>query len=694
MSKADYVQGLVWFALTTGPVVAAATLIVRRRLKHLSPSQRAAGWGLLFTAGTLADGLIPGALGVLTRGTAALTAISIAAATWLLVRRAPPARNPSRRDELRDEAADAAAGSGPVSWALAAAAFVCAAVYVTAFLIDRRGVPITAIDALTFGLPTVDRWIQDGSVWSVGHYAVGWAFGAYPNNGEVVQLGAMLPWHSDAFVRLVGFPYVVFSGMAVYALARELRAPRSAATAWACASVAIPASLLAALEYQKTDIVMLACFVSGGAFLLRHARSGASSDLLLAGLGLGLAFGSRWYGVSGAAAVVAIWIGARILGREHWRQVFRDALLLVGLVVGAGGLWLLRNWVQVGDPFFPVKVAPLGITVFDAPPDVIRARGGFSLLHYASDGHAWKTYLWPALRNGFALPGGVAMVASLVALPGLRRVRDLRLALVGVAALVLGAIYLVTPYTAQGPEGRPVQAFVNVRYGVPAAALGVAVAAALGARGRRWAIGSAAIGLLATLDGLLHVDNAGLAPWLQHVARPSRVAEALAALGAAAALVALLRRRRLRRFALVATAVAAVVVGYVHERGYTRVGYFGYDPALDAVLKHNGPPLWIGVTGTSSPNRLSPVHPLIGPRLRNHVRLLGPVVRHTLQPLTTRTQLIASLHGRYQLVYVMRPRAGARVPQEAWLVSLGYRPVAQGASVTLFSRATDAPALP
>src|SRR4051794_4959036 len=169
MSAADYLAGVVWFALSAGPVAAAGALLVHRRFGHLgSHAMRVLAWSLLTTAGLIAMSLIPGALGILTRGTVVLTAFALLAAVLLLTRREAPQRPALNDQEPRR--------SGPAGLALAGIAVALVAIYVIAFVIERRGDQITAIDAVTFGIPTLARWLQDGSVWSVGHYAAGWAF--------------------------------------------------------------------------------------------------------------------------------------------------------------------------------------------------------------------------------------------------------------------------------------------------------------------------------------------------------------------------------------------------------------------------------------------------------------------------------------------------------------------------------------
>ena len=128
---------------------------------------------------------------------------------------------------------------------------------------------------------------------------------------------------------------------------------------------------------------------------------------MLAGVGLGLALGTKWYGVSAFAVVLAS-------GWPRAGRLDRELLVLCGVVLLAGGFWLLRNLVLSANPVFPVKVSVAGMTLFDAPYDVIRA-GGFTLAHYAGDSSVWRTYLWPAFKDSYGFALFVAVAGSLAA---------------------------------------------------------------------------------------------------------------------------------------------------------------------------------------------------------------------------------------------------------------------------------------
>ena len=68
----------------------------------------------------------------------------------------------------------------------------------------------------------------------------------------------------------------------------------------------------ALLALADPDVVMYATFSGGLLFLLRHGRTGVRAELALAGLGFGLALGTKWYGVSSFAVVLIVWAAARL----------------------------------------------------------------------------------------------------------------------------------------------------------------------------------------------------------------------------------------------------------------------------------------------------------------------------------------------------------------------------------------------
>ena len=671
MGVADYSVGFATLLVTVGCAAGAGVLVVRRRLDHLRGEARWTALGLTITGALLAAHMLPGALGVLYPGTAALTAALLAAGCALLPDR--PAPVPSPPPER--------AGDPLLSRAMAALSVAAAAVAAIAFMrLQGDRVP-ESVDALSFHLPDVARWVQQHGFWQIHQFIPDLAHGDYPNNGDVLSLAAVLPFHDLALARWVFLPWLALTALGVAALARELGAPRSSAITFGAVGATLPVVLRSALPADLPDVVLYATFSAGLTFLLRHRRTQSRAELALAGLGLGIALGTKWYGLSAFALVVALWAAWRAAERVAPRRLLGDGALLCAVALLAGGFWLLRNLVLSANPVFPVRVAPAGITLFDAPFDVVRARGGFTLAHYAGDGTAWRRFIWPALRDSF---GGapVVLAAGALAAPLLSRARRAAVALL-VLAIGLAAIYVVTPYSAQGPRGLPVQVAANTRYGVPALLVAAALSAAACARLRyaRWPL--EAFGLLLVLDG----TRRGLHVPAHAVASTVLLLAAVAAAVAIGLRVAAGSRRRALVGAVVL--VAAFVLGRRLDTHLDRTAY-RTDPALAWIALHADRGARIGLAGVWPPGGVAPVLPAFGSRLDNRVIYIGPFVDHMLRQYTAAAPFVARVRReRVDLLLVGRgyPVARARTREEAWARAAGMTLLVRSPRFTLWRRA-------
>jgi hypothetical protein len=694
MSATDSLEGAAFLAATFGAVALAAAVVVLRRMPELGGVPRVLAFSMVATFGLVAAHVVPGALGLLGRWSvlaAGLVILGAALAT-------PAARPvPSTPDFLPSPP------GSRLSWILAIVVLAGVVVYSVAFAIDQGTVAASQVDMLNFHLPNVARWIQSGTFWRVDEFVPDFALGNYPHSGDVLLAAVTLPWRNDWLVRYVNYPFLGLTGLSTYAIARELRAPAASAVVFAAGVVTIPAVMLWA-ELGLTDTLMLAGFGSGVYFLVRHSRTRRTSDLAVAAVALGLSFGTKWYAVPAVAAVVLVWGVGSVLASQRRAGLVRSAWLLGALVLGSGGFWLVRNWVELGNPFFPVKVAPFGVTIFDAPRDISREHFGVPLSHYLTRPGIWRDYLFSPFMKYLGLTAIVLWIA--LALAGGTAIRDrLRrrfsgesgkvLALVACAALIAAA-YVITPYTATGTGGVPNTAWVNARYVVPALLLGAPAGAWLvGRMGRAGALLE-----LAAAAGVAYAMERMLFQFFTPVRSIALAAVTVVLLLAAAWL--LVRafgrvRRGLRlKVAFAATAVlaaAALAVGEREQRRFNAQRYASIDPAVDWVKANAPAGHRIGVAGIG----FAPVYTLFGPRLGNRVAYVGRDVRGILRPYSDRRQLGRALRaGGYDLVLVRHyltsePNLSYRPAsfwsrQPAWVQAAGYEPVVVGRSLSLYRR--------
>lgn len=675
----DYFLGALLLAVTTAACTLAAALIVRRRAAELRGSERALALFLVATGALAAAHLVPGILGILGRGSVlACAALVLAVALRVPVAAGAPA--------LPDH--PAGGGDPPWSRALAAAGVFAAAAAATIFLLARSTEPVTAVDAMTTHLPVVARWIQEGSVWPIVQYAPDLANGAYPENGTLMMLAAVLPWHSTFAVRYVDVPFLIAFAFAIFACARELRAPATAAALAGAAVTALAAVNEPALRQAQLDAPMLAWMAIGALFALRAQRSGRRRDLVLAAAGLGLAFGTKWYAVAYVPLLAIVAAALALSGGRRPRALLAPAAGLAAIVAATGGFWLLRNWVQIGNPVHPAAVKLLGITVFDAPVDTLRERAGFSVADYLLDGAVWRDYFVPAYRDNFGLLGPllIAAIATATVVALRRRGGDPRVLAVAAASAAMALAYTLLPDTAFGLPGAPRLVGANARYLVPALAGGAVLAAWLAGRGGRWrALAELAL-LAGIVDGVLRsYDGVGV----RHV-----VAGVLLVLAAGVAL----RRSApaLQRLApsagTLAAAVALLVLGgsWVarHRLGEAR---YGLTEAPIAWLEQRLPVgASVGLASVWSAGSTSPVLPAFGPRLHNRVVYLGRFVGGTLRSWTEPGPFAAQVRReRLDAIVIgtgVPKGSGAEEPSAAWAAGLGYRRVETSERLVLMVR--------
>ncbi|HWI09417.1 MAG TPA: glycosyltransferase family 39 protein, partial [Solirubrobacteraceae bacterium] len=558
MPLEDFLIGAALFGATLAAVAVATAIVVRRRLRHLDPLELGLASVVVGTVVLLLVHLVPLMLGVLARGTV-LAAAALAVGLAALVRHAPLAARVADGAPQDAAARGAAPPSSPPSWALAAVAGAFASAAALADLGRWAGDELVGVDPLTFHLPNVARWIQHGTVWQIDQFVPLLAHGNYPNNGDVLLLSAVLPWHNDFLVRLPITFFLVVLAVAVFAVARELRASRAAAALAAAVIVSLPVVGLATIPRALPDTLMWSTYACGVLFLLRHARTGRRADLVLAAVSLAVACGTKWYGVSSVPVLLAIWLVARVV---HARRAAEPGA--VRRVVGEGALagaiaflgavvWLARNWILSGNPVFPVNVEPF----FHAPPDVIRDAAGWSIADYAGDPEVLGQLAGEIVEGLGSAPivSAVGLVLAVVLARRGGRSPDPRVLVLCAGAVVLALLYTVTPATALGLEGDPSLANSNTRYALPALLLAVPVLA--------WASGRLPRPAGLALEAALAIGAVFGAYHGYEVRGVRDIALAAIGLAALAAAAWVLWRLRDRRLVLAGAAVASLLVGLV-----------------------------------------------------------------------------------------------------------------------------------
>ena len=488
---------------------------------------------------------------------------------------------------------------------------------------------ISNFDSLATYMPFAASMAQTHSVIGIHYSETASTSWLLPQNAELLHATGILLTGRDTLSLFLNFGWLALAFLAAWCVGRPYgRGPLAVVGA----AIVLESNTLIVRDpgTAKDDVMAAALLLSAVAILL-NARSSEGGPgggwgrslpvgwpLAAAGLAAGLGVGTKATVLAMAAllsvAVIALAPSAKRRAAAGWW--FLPAL-------AGGGFWYLRNLIIAGNPI--PQVTSLGPISLTHPEPVQGELPGFSILHYATDTAVWRDYFGPGLELGLGSLWPLAIAGALLGgLIALTQDRDRTLRWIGAVALLGAAAYLATPLTAAGPDGAPIQFYINVRYAAPPLLLGLVLlplAPGLQSAARRWALLAALVVVMWITDesdAILHDPDHGfgllLALFL--VAIPAAILAArrwgLSGGEAAAA------------FALLALFLA--VVGYPLQRDYLRdrfgpeSGLPGQEMTAAYVWARDIENARIGVVGTTAGFYQ---YGLYGADLSNRVAYLG-----------------------------------------------------------------------
>ncbi len=209
--------------------------------------------------------------------------------------------------------------------------------------------PQNNYDSMTYHLSRVGYWLQHDSLfpWITPNPRQT----SFPINAELGILWTVIFWGSDQLSGFVQWITVPVTGLVIFGLARLIGADRKqslfAALVWGC----FPEIFLQSITTMN-DLVVGAFYSSAAYLGFKGLREKKRSLLLLAGLGLGLALGTKSTAFILTPSFV---LAASLILLLDWRRNFKPiftwatATLAAFLLVGSWGY--IQNWIYYHNPF-------------------------------------------------------------------------------------------------------------------------------------------------------------------------------------------------------------------------------------------------------------------------------------------------------------------------------------------------------
>ena len=371
---------LLLLLLLTSAVVSTAVWVMRL-LHPRSWSAALLDAGLAVFAIQYVAVTLPGALGLLSAGSIAATALLLAgllgAGGLMGARRADARRrrpagraiaNPlapkrsspphagfgtqagGRLDRIRLLRKQRAPGDA-AAWGVAG--FV--ALFIAGVVYRHRMLPPMGDDVLTYHLPAAAAWLAAGRITLLQTWDFNPANTFSPLAGSVLATWWIAPLGSDAAARFVQVPGVGLIFLAAYQLARLARAPRPAAALLAVAACC-GRPILGQAVLAKDDVLLTAFVLTAVVALARRGRGWP----LRAGVAVGLMLATKY------TAVLSLPILLLALRRHDARP--RGLLAIAGVIALAlAGPWYVRNLWLTGNPLYPLRLEMLGTPLLPGP---------------------------------------------------------------------------------------------------------------------------------------------------------------------------------------------------------------------------------------------------------------------------------------------------------------------------------------
>lgn len=325
-------------------LLAASACVLAQRVWRLRPEEAVLAGLLLALSEAEASSLLLGLAGLLRPAEAigALIAFALAhvAATYVW-----------GRD-----------GLNPARWTLPKALWPAAGL--TGLVLAWRlwlsaALPFESWDGLTYHLPMVLRWLQQGNL-----SLAGWSGPQryFPPNGELLPTwlallsGGALEGAKNA--QALTLPLWAAAGAV---LGRRLAGPRwSAACALALASLPI---VIIQSGVPYVDLTHSACWLAAAACALCYDRAGRPLLLALWAVAFGLSLGTKATVYFQAPLIIQPLV-TFALRPERRRDILRLLPAAMGMVMLTGGYSYLSDWLRFGNPVFPYTFSLAGHTIF------------------------------------------------------------------------------------------------------------------------------------------------------------------------------------------------------------------------------------------------------------------------------------------------------------------------------------------
>ena len=226
--------------------------------------------------------------------------------------------------------------------------------------------PPYAWDALTYHLPSVTYWLQQGKIFIIDTPNL--RSNAYPMNIELFYLWNVIFLKNDIIVDLSQFFFALLGLLTVYSISRKVGLNTRNSFVAATLYFFTPLVLIQS-KTCMTDVAVAVMFLIAINFAFQYSKEFKTSNLFFCGIASGILAGSRFTGTvfvfSLCIWILISWVTSHFKNFYQTPWMFKkgtaaayskpimNILCFLAPIVVLGSYWYLRNWIHFGNPFYP-----------------------------------------------------------------------------------------------------------------------------------------------------------------------------------------------------------------------------------------------------------------------------------------------------------------------------------------------------
>lgn len=240
--------------------------------------------------------------------------------------------------------------------------------------------PVWEYDSISYHLPIINHFLQNGNLYSVHFSAYAGPVGYYPSTGNLLGLWYVLPLHSTLLANLQNFdPAIAFFISGLY-FGKRLKMPTSLSVLFPLLFLLSPL-VLKEIGTLHVDLFFSLAFLYLLIFLYEFIQNSLPKYIVLFATSLGLFLGTKYLAIPFAIIPIIIFLIYFLKNlKSNTKKYLLSLIPALILFVLAGGYWYIRNAIIAHNPIFPAELKIGGITIFEGYQNMTEQISQWSIL--------------------------------------------------------------------------------------------------------------------------------------------------------------------------------------------------------------------------------------------------------------------------------------------------------------------------